>query len=344
MLVCLALAPGCIHVPAQSVATDRFDYGQSLSDSWKEQTLANVVRLRYADAPAFLEVTSVINGYSRSNTVNADATVPWTGTDSKFASAGGSSTWSNSPTITYQPLTGDTFAKSLLRPIPPASVLQLMQSGWRVAMIVSVTVSAVNGIRNPSLVSGAPDEPRFTQLVEALGRIQEAGAMGYRVERVQDSEDVKLLLNEQERKDVVADSETVRSLLGLDPGSREVDVHFGMVPKNGHELAIVTRSMLEIMLETGTGIDVPPAHLREKRVLYPVAAGGASFQQLVHIRSGIERPAESYAAIKYKGYWFWIDDDDVRSKGIFTFLMMLFSMAESGQATAAPLISIGVGH
>ena len=61
MLVCLALAPGCIHVPAQSVATDRFDYGQSLSDSWKEQTLANVVRLRYADAPAFLEVTSVIN-------------------------------------------------------------------------------------------------------------------------------------------------------------------------------------------------------------------------------------------------------------------------------------------
>ena len=61
MLVCLALAPGCIHVPAQSVANGRFDYGQSLADSWKEQTLANVVWLRYADAPAFLEVTSIIN-------------------------------------------------------------------------------------------------------------------------------------------------------------------------------------------------------------------------------------------------------------------------------------------
>ena len=341
---CLALASGCIHVPAQSVAVDRFDYGQALSDSWKEQTLANVVRLRYADAPAFLEVGSVINGYSRSNTVNVNADVPLSGSDANLASAGGSSTWSNSPTITYQPVTGDSFAKSLLRPIPPESVLQLIQSGWRVGLILNVTVSAVNGIRNPSLVSGAPQDPRFGQLTDALGRIQQAGAMGYRVEKAQDSEGVKLLLNEQERSEVRADSEIVRQLLGLDAGVKVLDVHFGMVPKDGQELAFVTRSMLEIMLETGTGIEVPQAHREQKRVLYPPSAADAGYLRLVRIRSGLEHPAESYAAIKYKGYWFWIDDNDVQSKGVFTFLMMLFSMAESGHASAPPLISIGVGH
>src|SRR5512139_2409640 len=61
-LALLVLA-GCASVSPQRVNTDRMDYGQVVADSWKRQTLLNVVRLRYADAPVFLDVSSIINSY-----------------------------------------------------------------------------------------------------------------------------------------------------------------------------------------------------------------------------------------------------------------------------------------
>ena len=58
----LALA-GCASIGPRTVARDRFDYVESISDSWKRQMLLNLVKVRYADAPVFLDVTSVISSY-----------------------------------------------------------------------------------------------------------------------------------------------------------------------------------------------------------------------------------------------------------------------------------------
>ena len=62
-LILLTMA-GCAGVPPGRITTDRMDYGQVIAESWKRQTLLNVVRLRYADAPVFLDVASVINSYT----------------------------------------------------------------------------------------------------------------------------------------------------------------------------------------------------------------------------------------------------------------------------------------
>jgi len=128
------LSLACAHVPPSNVARDRFDYAEALAQSWKRQTLMNVVHIRYGDAPVFLDVTSLINTYTRVNNVNASAGLHGD-SDDNVLSAGGSATWSNSPTVTYQPVTGDKFAKQLLRPIPPASLLQMMEAGWPAKLI-----------------------------------------------------------------------------------------------------------------------------------------------------------------------------------------------------------------
>jgi hypothetical protein len=39
-------------------------------------------------------------------------------------------------------------------------------------------------------------------------------------------------------------------------------------------------------------------------------------------------------------YWYWIDDDDIVSKRIFTFLRILFSLAETCQSVAAPVVTV----
>ncbi|HYA75714.1 MAG TPA: hypothetical protein VED83_02300, partial [Burkholderiaceae bacterium] len=68
--------------------------------------------------------------------------------------------------------------------------------------------------------------------------------------------------------------------------------------------------------------------------------GTEKAKPLVRIRSGTEAPADAYAAILYKGNWFWIEDTDIASKRTFTFLLILFSLAETGQMTAAPIVTV----
>jgi hypothetical protein len=60
----------------------------------------------------------------------------------------------------------------------------------------------------------------------------------------------------------------------------------------------------------------------------------------VHIRSGAAARDAAYAAVHYKGQWYWIEDTDIASKRTFTFLMILFSLAETGQVPAAPVVTV----
>lgn len=47
------------------------DYTNAVATIWKVQTLPNIVKRRYADAPAFLDVSSLINQYQLEGVVNA---------------------------------------------------------------------------------------------------------------------------------------------------------------------------------------------------------------------------------------------------------------------------------
>lgn len=332
------LSLACAHVPPSNITRDRFDYAEAIAQSWKRQTLMNVVHIRYGDAPVFLDVTSLINTYTQTRNVNASAGLHPTW-DDNVVNAGASGTWTNSPTVTYQPVTGDKFAKQLLRPIPPASLLQMMEAGWPAKLIFPVAVRTVNGLRGQAL--GRAADPEFVELVEALERIQQSDGIGFRISSAKPGENVLLVLTHEERDAVREKPETVLRLLGLEAGLQEVEVAFGSVPRNRSEIAMVTRSMVEIMLEVSTGIDVPAVHSEEGRVL-PLGpeTGRAAAEPLVRIHSGAVAPSDAYAATRYKGYAFWIDDRDVRSKRVFTFLMLLFSLAETGQPSAAPLVTI----
>jgi hypothetical protein len=66
---------GCTHLGPQTVPRDRFDYNTAIADSWKEQTLLNIVKLCYADMPLFVEVASVVSGYTLEGSVNLGGTV-----------------------------------------------------------------------------------------------------------------------------------------------------------------------------------------------------------------------------------------------------------------------------
>jgi hypothetical protein len=56
-LVSLLAGPtGCQHYGPRSIAADRIPYNESIALSWKEQTLLNIVKIRYMGTPFFLDV------------------------------------------------------------------------------------------------------------------------------------------------------------------------------------------------------------------------------------------------------------------------------------------------
>jgi len=336
-LALLVLA-GCTSVSPQHVTTDRMDYGQVVGDSWKRQTLLNVVRLRYADAPVFLDVSSIINSYTVGGNVNAGAVLP-SRTNPDVFSLGATGNWSNTPTVTYQPLMGDRFTRSLLQPIPPSAVFQLLQGGWPANLVLPTTVGSINGLRNT--IAGVVADPGFNELSLAMTRIQRAGGVGIRVEPRKDGSAVVMVMRRGNGTELSADGRRVRELLGLDEAINEFQITYGLVPENNHEVAMQTRSMMEIMLQLGFGIDLPAGHAKDGRALPGLhQPGEAEAKPLVHIHSGTQAPTDAYAAVPYKGYWYWIDDTDIASKRTFTFLMILFSLAETGQTTAAPVVTV----
>ena len=61
VLISVLLFAGCTGIGPPTVDRDRFDYVSAISESWKRQTLLNLIKVRYLDAPVFMDVASVIS-------------------------------------------------------------------------------------------------------------------------------------------------------------------------------------------------------------------------------------------------------------------------------------------
>jgi hypothetical protein len=108
-----------------------------------------------------------------------------------------------------------------------------------------------------------------------------------------------------------------------------------------NELAVNSRSMLQIMMAFASYMEVPEEHLKNHSA--PPASGPAgneTVKQPVRIHSTKEKPAKAFAAVHYRDHWFWIDDTDWQTKRALTAVMFFFTLAESGSSEKLPLITI----
>jgi hypothetical protein len=186
--------------------------------------------------------------------------------------------------------------------------------------------------------------PEFYALLPNLERLQSSGDIGMRVQPVDKGEaKLKMIFRP---KTAAAEENALRNtkkILGLDPATREFQVIYGTVAANDREIAILTRSILEILTDMASYINVPETHVAERRVRpTPEDDMGprGPILPLMRIASSAECPADAFVSVPYLGHCFSIDNRDLPSKQTFSSIMFLFTFVETGSKEAAPILTI----
>ena len=347
LLACLAALAlgGCASMGPPTIARDRFDYVSAVSESWKKQMLLNLLKVRYFDAPVFMDVASVINSYSVEGEVRlADQSAPVGREGDTFFNIGATARYADRPTISYSPLSGDKFARNLMTPLPVSGVLMLVQGGYAADVVMRICVSTVNGLENAYGGSGnaRPGDPQFREFLAALREGQAAGGVGMRVRSLKDAQAVIMFVQPGRSAGADAPMRRMRELLRLDPSVNEYVVVFGSQTENPREIAMLTRSVMQILMDFASYIDVPESDLAEGRAYRPQRGPEQEklFPPILRVHNGDKAPPDAYVAVRYRGRWFWVDDRDHQSKAMFTSVLFLFSLTETGQAQAAPVVTI----
>jgi hypothetical protein len=337
---------GCTHMGPKTVDVDRFDYSTAIADSWKQQTLLNMVKLRYMDLPVFVDVASVVAGYSMQTGVTVGATASSDrAVQGDFFSGTGQAVYTDRPTITYVPLTGEKFLRGLVTPIDPKNIFAMLQSGYAADFILGLTVDSLNGVRNRSAAGGkiCEADPDFITALELLRDIQSAGAVGLRVESdaAKGSTGVMFFRRDDVPAEIVEKAKEVRRLLRMPPDQQKFTLIFSPVRGTDNELAVSSRSMLQIMQAFASYLDVPQEDLKAHRAAPAFENTAQANQQYpVRIYSGKDKPADAFVAVRYRNHWFWIDDGDLKTKRALTAVMFFFTIAETGGNENLPMITI----
>jgi len=343
-LACMSLS-GCFNFGATWLYEDQLGYSRALGDAEKSDTLLNVVRLRYADTPIFLQATQVISGYQLQRNVTGGFEAFPAANPSTFLNGSTSAQLQESPTFTFQPLSGAQFAQSFIRPLSPADLLPLAMGGLPIDVLFRLGVQSINGLSNAVALTlaGAAGSPDFFLLLKDLRRLQIAGLLSVRLEHNAAPEGthsnsergrVYYSIAKTADPDLRGVVDETKRLLGMPPGASEAEVVYGLRAGPG-QVALLTRSMLGVLGQLALQIDVPPDDVARHLTFPTVGNIGLEHRPVVIIHSGAAAPADVFTSAQYRRTWFWIAEDDFDSKLAFTVLQILLALARTENAPGA---------
>ena len=347
--------------PTKLPAT-RMDYNIAVQRSNNEEMLLNIIRLKYFEQPLFLQVGSVASSFTFGITGGGNAAIP----DQRVIAQSIyttytptiSSNYTDSPTVTYTPYQGQAYAQQMLAEIDIDRFLTLCKSSWSIEFLMQVLVMRFGNIDHSyDARSGYPaeDHARFTELVAILSDMDDRGMLDFNV--VSSGKDKHKILTLTMRFANESEAEPLGKLIGVP--LKPVMTDYGYLLTRawlapGREMALaedseLARSMpvipfrlrdgLRAMNVLSQGIDVPPELLKSKKGFDL----RHQFKDVCDIRVSSGTPSGAYVATKYGDYWYFISDDDARSKEMFQFLLNIFALLSADPPKNAPMLTLPVG-
>jgi hypothetical protein len=205
----------------------------------------------------------------------------------------------------------------------------------------------VNGLQNPFV---GPPSPEFERFIELYIELRRAGILhlgrpaasekagpryftslsGYGVEH---AEDVRAILEILGIKGKTVDGREIVLPTYIASGKRETNA-----------VNIQTTSALDWIRHAGSMMEVPAPHL-EAGIVEPSGWEESSENRFIKIRSSKSRPKNAVVEVPFRGWWFYVDAADTRSKQSFRLIKFLIRLRldlESGQQQV-PVLTIPVG-
>jgi hypothetical protein len=195
---------GCLGPKA--VRYTRLRYNEVVRDTNDEQLLINIVRLRYADSPIFIDLPNItsqfevagggnyLGGYG--NQTNAPASLGF-----------GNMSLRDTPTLSYHPREGREIAKALLTPLS-SDLFIVVNGGANLEQLLLFSVNDINDVSNAS---------RATTLIP---RLPDDNALYYRgvqlLASLRDREATELAFGTEEQSDDSSDPMPKRTVKGRD--------------------------------------------------------------------------------------------------------------------------------
>lgn len=348
------LLGGCASLGPQSISANRPAYNMAVQQTNDQELLLNLVRLLYRDTLYFTNVERVAATLEFNQGLSLSAGVTRTSPFGKETlvraqSLGGSLALNDKPTVFYAPVEGEKFVRQMMTPMNPDLLFLLVKSGWSIDRVLRVGVQEMNGLKNaPTAAGPTPSrEPEFrdfneaARLLRALQREQlldlAAGADGKGVE-------LRLVRSANSRPETAR----LRELLKLAPGQDRIRIVSGVEAPDSATVALTTRPLLSALSYVAQGIEPPAAHVRAGKVRRTTRADSSPFDwqellgELFQVRADEGEPADASVAIQYRGYWYYIPDNDLETKSTFVLLTQLMAL-HSAPASTGPAMSFSFG-
>ncbi len=340
----------CGSMGPNSVRAGRMEYNKALARSHSEQLLLNIVKMRFLDRPAFLDVSSMTSNLS----FQTELSTTTTGIFNNAAfptSANPSFTWKDNPTITYEELTGTEFVTQMLSPIPADTIVLLLQS-WPADLLLPIALNEINNINNhwnpinPNLtVYAKNNQEKFEEVARVMRELNDQRSLEWSVRRPSDSSsktiDTAILLNRHEDAKTKSLVNSLLSDLGLKQekvGTTVFTVEYGLETKNDSTIIFGTRCMQDVLAYASRSVEIPD-HMQELAMRIDSKwTANSKFR----IRTSSHELNNASVAISYKDQWFYIADDDLDSKAYFLLIELLMDMQSGASSTGAPVLTIPI--
>ncbi len=264
--------------------------------------------------------------------------------------------FSERPTISYTPLQGEDFYTRLLERIRFDHIALLSDSGWSLDTIMRMTIQRTNGISNAAGASGptpdeAPELAKFREVAALFFELQKQGAI--QLIEASESEDEMFRALKLPPPDTNDAADKLREVLSLDSELELYKVRPGIgssAPESADFIEYNTRSLLGVLFYLSQAVDVPDEHAEAGYVTVTRNPDGSTYDwaealhNLFTVKHSSGRPRNAATAVFYRGYWFYIGDNDLFSKDTLILLSQMFTLQTGDTRGQVPVLTIPVSN
>lgn len=374
-LIILLMLSACASIGPGQVQSDRNRYNEIVKKTDEEQILMNIVRRRYEELLEFIQIGSITAAYSLnpSATTSLDATLH-PGPTKLTSDLAPQISYSDSPTISYIPLSDPDFAQSLMTPVDMTKFLLLANAGnYDYINLMRVFFERLNEItahtyNREGVDFTTTDFYKFNQIFDLIGDLSKHNQLDL-PRSVLYQKNIGLMLRFKDGCEKKPKALRLKKLLNIVPESHDIifvehtieeDVH----PLNGllvldtpkflakNVVYVRFRSLLSAMHLLSFSIHVPKSHMKKQMTREIFNPDGTYYNNIrfrlrnvMNIYCTNSMPGDDVLVkVLHHDRWYYIKDSDKASKDTFAALIRLYTLtsAIADNTNSQPLLTIPV--